>query len=744
MMDPELIGSFLAESQELLDEIEPQIIEFQESQSGVDIEALNSIFRLFHSMKGSAGILGLDQIAGVTHEAESLLDLFRKGVSEMQAAHADLLLRTLDLLRQLLEQVENNGTSEGAEGQGLEIAAELKAAAKQLVSGSQPEEQVAAKADVVPDDGDGALFILPDDDDDDAEAPAENPASPPVEASASEGNPAVQEGPEFVINDAMRNSFAHEAEDQLEKVETALLEISKDPEASKVAGAKEAFRAMHSLKGNAGFMGLSELERVAHCFETALEKIKDEEIEATEARLTTLLELIDVLREASLGLATGGDGSVESVEALEQRIESVITETAVPIPKPAKPKVAAPKSTRAEPKAAAQNIRVNLEKLDALINLVGELVIAEAMVTRHPHVVSTEIESLDRAVHHLRRVSRELQDVAMSVRMIPLAGTFRKIIRLVHDLGRKSGKSIDLELIGEETEVDKTVIEMISDPLVHIVRNSADHGIEPASERVAAGKPETGTITIEGRHEGGEVWIIIRDDGRGLCREKILAKAIERGLVDEAQGNELEDDQVFKLIFEPGISTAAKITDISGRGVGMDVVKKNLEKLKGKIDVNSQPGVGTTLILRIPLTLAIIDGMLVRVGDARYTIPMLSIRESFRPEEHQITLTPDGQEIVRVREEFFPVLRLHERFGRQPDSEELKDGILVLIENDGRGIAMLVDEILGQQETVIKGLSDFLGDSGGVSGCTILGDGEVSLILDVMHLMEDQAVVGVN
>jgi two-component system chemotaxis sensor kinase CheA len=381
-----------------------------------------------------------------------------------------------------------------------------------------------------------------------------------------------------------------------------------------------------------------------------------------------------------------------------------------------------------------QDIRVDLSKLDSLINLVGELVIAETMVVRHPSMQDLEDESLERAIHQLERVSSDLQDVAMSVRMIPLATTFKKMTRLVYDLSRKSGKKIDLKLVGEDTEVDKTVIEHIGDPLVHIVRNAIDHGLESPEARREAGKPETGTVTIEARHEGGEVWIIISDDGRGLSREKILDKARSRGLV-HGNGNDLRDEEVFKLVFEPGFSTAEKVTDISGRGVGMDVVKKNIEKLNGRVGVRSRPGQGSDFTLHIPLTLAIIDGMLVRVGDTQYAIPLLSIRESFRPTLRQITRRPDGQETVRVREEILPVLRLHEIFGKQPDTEDLCEGILVIVEADGEPVCLFVDELTGQQQTVIKGLSSYMGRVNGISGCTISGAGDVSLILDVGSLI---------
>ncbi len=385
----------------------------------------------------------------------------------------------------------------------------------------------------------------------------------------------------------------------------------------------------------------------------------------------------------------------------------------------------------AEQVAARNDIRVDLRKLDTMLDLVGELVIAEAMVTRHPVVWDAENESLERAVHQLRRVASSLQDMATSVRMIPLAPTFRRMTRLVYDLSVKAGKQIDLILLGEETEVDRTVIERISDPLVHIIRNAIDHGIEPPEERVALGKPETGRLTIEGHHEGGEVWIVITDDGRGLDRAAILEKAISRGMV-QGDGSDLTDNQIYHFVFEPGFSTAARVTDISGRGFGMDVVKKNIEKLSGRIDIRTRPGEGTAVVMRIPLTLAIIEGMLVSSGGTRYIIPLLSIRESLRPDMSQIFSTPDGQEVVRLREELIPIVKLDETFSRVKNVRSLEDGILMIVEGEeGEVVALFADELLGQQETVIKGLSGWLKKSRGVSGCTILGDGEVGLILDI-------------
>lgn len=322
----------------------------------------------------------------------------------------------------------------------------------------------------------------------------------------------------------------------------------------------------------------------------------------------------------------------------------------------------------------------------------------------------------------------------MAVRMVPISGTFRKMIRLVHDLSAKFGKKARLEILGETTEIDKTVAELISDPLVHIIRNAVDHGLETPEERVAAGKEETGTIRLEARHEGGEIWLLIQDDGRGLDREKILAKARDRGMV-EGDGNSLTDAQVFQLLFEAGFSTAEQVTDVSGRGVGMDVVKRNIEKLKGQIDTSSIPGKGTSFVLRIPLTVAIIEGMLVRVGRAKYTVPLLAVRECTCLTPEQITKPMRGQEIVKVRDEIIPVIRLYQLHDVTPDTASLEEGVLVILENKEEIVGLFVDEILGQHQTVIKAFPQYMGEVRSVSGCTILGDGDVSLILDPKGLM---------
>jgi two-component system, chemotaxis family, sensor kinase CheA len=384
-------------------------------------------------------------------------------------------------------------------------------------------------------------------------------------------------------------------------------------------------------------------------------------------------------------------------------------------------------------KAIQTDIRVNLQKVDTVINLVGELMIVSQMITGN---IEDNTDGNNRSSRQLNGLITELQDVAMSIRMIPLAGSFRKMVRLVRDLSKKSGKKVQFETRGEDTELDKTVVEQISDPLVHLVRNAIDHGLEGPEEREANGKSSTGKLVIEAKYEGNEVWINIIDDGKGLSREKILQKGIERGLVTEEDAKDWTDSKVFRLIFEPGFSTAAKVTSVSGRGVGMDVVKKNIEKVKGHVDIKSIPGQGSTIGLRIPLTLAIIDGMLLRVGDAVYTAPLLAIKESIQVNPDQVTMVGD-REVVMIREQLIPVYRLHQLHDVEPQYTKLEEGILVVLEHQDEVFGLFVDELLGQYQTVIKGLSEYLGKVPGVAGCSILSNGEVSLILDVADLRKE-------
>ena len=752
----EFIRAFVEEGREMLDEVEPMLIELEQISDGssdVDPEVINTIFRLFHSLKGAAGFLDFDTIGKVTHEAETLLDLFRKGAGKLESIHIDTLTKAADFIRQLLGQIETNFNDKGAENKAEAIIGDLSAMIESIggKSGSGRKKSNKAKS--------GKKTKS-----DKSASKGETEISSDLNSTSTAAQ--ITSSPELI------KQFINESEELLESAEQALLGLEKNPDNKEYIS--QAFRALHSLKGNSGFFGYADLEIVSHQAETMLDKIR-ESTRPVEARIfSTLLEVLDFIRNGISMLNEGKDpeipGRAGVMAFMEEAIDSITDadESGSAASGENTPDVDDSEEQKkidvsgqvegeaewdgqerrnetdrravdrrsSEKGTQHQTIRVDIGKLDILLDLIGELVISEAMVSQNPDIrgLGISLDRFDKSVLQLNKITRDIQDIATSVRMIPLSGTFRKMIRLVRDLGQKSMKKVDLELIGEETEVDKTVIEQINDPLVHIIRNSLDHGLESPDERVKQGKPEIGRVTLEAKYVGGEVWILITDDGRGLNREKIVAKGIEKGLI-VGDGSDMRDEDIWQLIFHPGFSTADKITDISGRGVGMDVVKRNIEKIRGKVEVKTKPGKGSTVILRIPLTLAIIDGMIVRVGKTFYVIPIVAIKESFRVGISQVCKTMDGQEIVNVRNKLIPVVRIHELLDDGEESHELKDGIIIIVETDGESICLFVDEVVGQQQIVIKGLPNYVGGLMCVSGCTILGDGTISLILDVKGII---------
>lgn len=392
-----------------------------------------------------------------------------------------------------------------------------------------------------------------------------------------------------------------------------------------------------------------------------------------------------------------------------------------------------------EPAVAKQAfISVNVSKMDSLMDLIGELVIAQAVVLQNPdlQVPGLDLTNFQKAASQLQKISGELQDVIMAMRMMPLNNTFQKMKRIVHDVSGKLGKSVELVIIGEDTEVDKNIIEHISDPLMHLIRNSVDHGIEDAETRAAAGKPEKGRIVLEAKNEGGKVWISVSDDGKGLSREKIYNKALEQGLVLDPQ-KEYTDKEVFNFITKPGFSTKEQVTEYSGRGVGMDVVVQNIQGIGGSLDIDSVEGSGSKMTLKIPLTLAIIDGIIFRVGTARYVVATGNVKEFLRASSEQIITTPDGEESIMLRGECFPILRLKEYYHLPDGVDNIEDGIVTIIEHEGRSAAVFVDELVGEQEIVVKPIPKYIKKIRGLSGCTQLGDGSISLILDAGSLIKD-------
>lgn len=380
---------------------------------------------------------------------------------------------------------------------------------------------------------------------------------------------------------------------------------------------------------------------------------------------------------------------------------------------------------------------MDVTKLDKLMDLVGEMVIAEAMVIQNPDLDGLELDNFQKAAQRLDKITKEIQDMVMSIRMVSLTATFQKMNRIVRDMCKKLEKEATLVIIGEETEVDKNIIEHISDPLMHLVRNALDHGIESAQERQAAGKDKCGTITLEAKSAGSDVLIVVRDDGRGLSRDKILMKAQEKGLIHKPE-SEMNDREVFNLILHPGFSTKDSVTEYSGRGVGMDVVAKNIEAIGGSVLVDSTPNAGTTITLKIPLTLAIVEGMNIKVGKSLFTLPTIAIRESFRPSPGGAFTDPEGNEMIMVRGECYPILRLHKYYRIPTDITEFTDGIIIMVEHDDKKLCIFADELLGQQQIVVKTLPKYIRNFkkiNGLAGCTLLGDGNISLILDIGGLI---------
>ncbi len=765
----EFVSEFVNSSRELLDDVEPQIIALEKSSDAygeLDPEILNTIFRLFHTLKGTAAFVDLQTITSVTHEAETLLDIFRKEKVSLQTEHIDLLCRTSDFIRNILDTVESQLDDKGFENIASEIVVDLKntiAAVSLETGGGQKLSPGNFNGGAAPATVKAAV-------DKSAGSPVEKPSTEKPSAENFEEENNFEEELKLIITPEMKARFTQETGELCEEAELMLLAFERVPDNLELAA--NAFRALHSIKGNAGFFGFIELEKISHSTENILDSLRNGAKQPDKNIMSVILTSIDYIRNGAKKINVNASIDAGETATLAAALESLNNEninstkkdnnslsdkvSAIIGPEGAesddiknglesensdgqiRPNDAGAKdiqkSSAASMASTSQFIRIDTEKLDSLLDLVGEMVIAESMVANCPDLKGLQLEKFEKAIHHLNKITRDIQETALAMRMIPLSSTFHKMERLVRDLSNKFNKKIKLEIAGEETEVDKTIIEQISDPLVHVIRNSIDHGLESNEERVKAGKPSAGTIRIEAKHSAGEVWIIIEDDGRGLNREKIIKKAVENSLI-KGDGSELKDEEVWKLIFEPGFSTAEKVSNISGRGVGMDVVRRNIEKIRGRVDIKTQKDAGTMIILRIPLTLAIIDGMEIKVGSARYIIPIGSIRQSFKTMHDKISHTPDGTEIVNVRGELLPVIRLHDMYNIKSLYTKLEEGLLIIVENNEKKCCLFVDELIGQQQIVIKGLSNYLGHVRGVSGCAIMGDGEVSLILDIGDLI---------
>jgi len=582
----------------------------------------------------------------------------------------------------------------------------------------------------------------------DEAAPAEV-AKPPAPVEA--GSPAdVVMTLTLQGNLELLGEFYGESVEHLQQIEAALLALEQAP--GNPEALNSIFRSFHTIKGNAGFLGLVPMHTLAHEVESLLDLARNGKLALTSAIITEILRSRDALQ----GLTTQVGSSIETGRQPTEiipvgRIILAVrrlagAQPAAPAPAPSAPAapVPAPAVKLQAPQAPAHEeahgqaasapaqgnnatVRVNTDKLDSLMDVVGELVIVQSQLleTARSHA---EASQLQRNVAQLSRITKELQHTAMSLRMIPIKPTFQKMERLARDLARDFGKKVHFETSGEETELDRTVVEEIADPLVHMVRNALDHGLEGTEERARIGKPETGSLRLKAYHQGSNLVIELQDDGRGIDPDRILRKAVEKGLV--APNASLVREQILDLIFAPGFSTAEKVTSVSGRGVGMDVVKRNIEKLRGKIEITSEVGRGSTFKVKLPLTMAIIDGLIVRVGDDRFILPSTSVQMALKPSRESISTIHGKGEVLDLRGKLVPIHRLHRRFGIEGRSESPWDGILVIMEVSGKVSALLVDEMVSKQEVVIKNLGGFMQGLPGIAGGAILGDGNIALILD--------------
>jgi two-component system chemotaxis sensor kinase CheA len=597
---------------------------------------------------------------------------------------------------------------------------------------------------------------------------------PPAAAMEESGSALVfKDDPEILAD------FVMESSEHLAAIDEQILMLERDPSLIQIVHG--VFRAFHSIKGLAGFLGLTKVQSVAHEVETLLDHARElrttvtpefvdlvldaseylkEEVAVVQARLNQteppavrdMSALLSTLSAANAQVAAGLGGAIAHAPESAPAVEAVADDffpvageetvkvaeapdapeatTALLAPAGGAVPAAAPtvrQSSRSE--VANTSIRVETSKLDRLMDMVGEMVIAQSMLNNLELHAPQDDARRASELAQLARITGEVQRCAMSMRMTPIGPLFQKNAKMVRDLARRKGKQVKLELKGEGTELDKTIAEELADPLLHMIRNALDHGIESAEERVATGKDAVALLRIKAEHQAGQIVISISDDGRGLHPKRIHKKALEKGIIDATM--DLTEDEIFHLIFKPGFSTAEKITDISGRGVGMDVVRQHVETLRGRIEIKSEIGVGTTFFIYLPLTLAIIEGLVIAVGVHRYIIPLFSVREMFRPTAEMMFSVQGRDEMILMRGDLLPVVRLHRRFNIEPRTESICDGLIVVCEFSGKLFCLFVDELQGRQEVVIKSLDPAFQSIKGLSGSAILGDGRIGLILDV-------------
>jgi len=681
-----MVEMFLFETSQLLEQLE-QVILSSDSNNYYSEEDVNEIFRIMHTIKGSSAMMMYNEISALSHAIEDLFFYIREERPEQNFCSSlnDLIFECIDFIKIELEKIRNRDNVDGDATELVnrikDFLFDLKENGGNTLNENNEEKINIFKAVVYFEEG----------------CEMENIRAYSVIHKLKEITYDLIYYPQNILDD------------------TASVEIIRHD------GFHMYFKTHKTRE-----------EIYNHLMETVFLK----ELELTEIDDEVFSEgfdkemTVDSASEISLQDLDEKEASNQEDDKLSANVD-----------KNSSDEIQKHHNTENNNALSTQSIiSVSVAKLDKLMDLVGELVIAEAMVLQNPDLEGLELENFQKSARQLSKITNEIQDMVMSVRMVPLSATFHRMHRIVRDMCRKLNKEIRLEIIGEETEVDKNIIERITDPLMHLVRNSVDHGIETADERQLVGKRRQGTITLEARNVGSDVHIIVKDDGRGLDKDKIIRKARENGLLIMNE-EEMTDSEIYKMILLPGFSTKDNVTEFSGRGVGMDVVAKNIESIGGSISIQSEKNKGTQITLKIPLTLAIIDGMNIKVGKSTFTIPSISIQESFKLKKEEIITDPDGNEMILVRGQCYPILRLHEFFNVKTDITDLSEGVMTMISHDGKTVCIFGDRLLGKQQVVVKSLPEYIKrfkNIKGIAGCTLLGDGSISLILDVASIINDK------